>query len=245
MGNLDQVVQLDARAYQCGITGECGAIDHRIGSNGHIIFNHNPSKLRNGLIGTIFLRGESESIASNDGSGMDDAIATDDRIGIDAHAGMKDGIVSYSYVIANVSVRVDFYVVTDAGIVSDIRERTPVNILSQRAVLSNITGFFHASFLKAYQLVILFQEGGKADIGIFHLDQGGPDILPGNEISPDNYRCRIGLINKMLVFGIGKEGNLPFLGFLYLSQHLDLVIASAHYFSAQHVGNLIDSKFHN
>ncbi len=124
--DLDVVSDLHKIVYLCAFTdegaSESGAVDGGIGSNFHIAFNHDDPELSNFGVFTIdFLK--TESVTSDDASGVDDDAIFDLAAVEDGRSRMEDAMGADVGMIAHVTVCIHHGVCADACIRFDDTER--------------------------------------------------------------------------------------------------------------------------
>ena len=85
---------------------------------------------------------------------------------------MNNGVVPNGNIVTDIYMRINLNIIPNLYLISDVRESTAIDILSNSTVGTDKAWFFDAVFLKADGLVIFFQKGSKTNVGIIYQNQG-------------------------------------------------------------------------
>ena len=124
MGYLYEVVEFDPFVYDRRAHG--GTVDSCIGTYLYVVFQYNISYLGNFYVRPI-VWGETETVGSDDCSGMYNAMVANDTVMIDFHARVYYGTLAYFYIVANVYLRINFTALFQYGVFSDVGESSYID----------------------------------------------------------------------------------------------------------------------
>ena len=102
-------------------------VDSGVGAYFYIVFNYHIADLGNLQITAVLFRGKSKAVASHNNSRMENAILADNAPLVYFNTCVKSRVVSNNNTVANIALRVYFYVLSYFGILADIRECTKIN----------------------------------------------------------------------------------------------------------------------
>ena len=150
MRNLNEVVKLDAMVDMG--RAHCGAVAGGIRTDLYIIFHNNNSYLLDFVIYTGSVRGESESVGTDDSSGMDYAAIAYLAVVIYLGSGVDDGIIADNHAVADISLRINLYAFADNSPFADISEGSDVAIIRDNDTVGYMARLLYAGGIWLYEL---------------------------------------------------------------------------------------------
>ena len=133
--------------------------------------------------------------------------------------------------VTNGHIRSDGYEGTDVAVLADLRRR----VYERHAV---------NAFLLGLHRCIHLHELGNGLIGILHADECGLHGFVEGHSLVDEHHARLGVVDVVQVFRVGKEGDGSLLSFFYLCERIDDSIGIALYMTLYQVCYLLCGKFH-
>ena len=95
---------------------------------------------------------------------------------------MKNTVVTNSCVVTNVNLGMDFYILSNFHILSDVAKGSQVELITIAGILTNENGLFNSLFQETGDFFIFFQQGSKTQIGVVYPDEGSADIFSRSKI---------------------------------------------------------------
>ena len=174
--NLYQVVNFCTAPYNG--TANCSAVNGGVGAYFYLVFYHHIANLRYFLKTAIGLRGKAKTICANYRTAMDYTIFTNTTLVVDSYPGMQDGAVTNSHIIAYKYLRVNFYTVTNFGLLADVGKSA-----DKYAVANNGRFVYKAWLLTTFQLLqlqllVFGKQLGKGIVRICYAYQRCINFLP-------------------------------------------------------------------
>jgi len=118
---------------------------------------------------------------------------------------MKDAAFPDAYIVAYIHLGIKLNPLTQFYIFGYHGKITYVQIVVQGSSLSDDRHFADTCLLW-FALLIKPEKGSEGFVGIFHPDQGGRYWILGTEIFVYNHYAGLSIVDVLLVFGIGQEG---------------------------------------
>ena len=135
VGYLYQIVQFHTTVYDS--RSHCSAVYASVRSDFYIIFQYGDTYLGNFLI-TFGSRSESESVRTDDATGMQNAAVAYAAVVIDCYICVNNTVVAHFGSASNGGMRMDYRIVSHFCVLSDAGKGSDVNILAYFGCFGNI-----------------------------------------------------------------------------------------------------------
>lgn len=223
--DLAEIVDLDAIAYDGGL--HFRAVDSGIGSYLDVVADDDVAEVLDLLPRAVWLRGIAEAVRAYHAVGVEDHPVADHHPGIDAYAGVEDAALADGGAVADIDILIEPGAVADAAFLSDVGEAADIDLLSE--LCRGVDPGQEAAVVVelAFVVVNVLEQECDGRVRVVHADEGGRDFLLGNEVLVYDDGRRLGLVDVVLIFGIGVEAELSGLAVLDLCEGGDFFIGVA------------------
>ena len=169
MGNLDEIVKLDALADHCAAHG--GAVDTSVGANLHIVLDGDDANLRY-LVVTLGIGGKTESVGSDDTTCVENAVVANLAVMIDYGIAIDLGVAAYGRLLAYGDMRMENAAVANDNIRANGNKRTDIAVFAYLGRGMDERKGIDAYLLGLHRLIEL-KQFGYTFVGVLHSDEGG------------------------------------------------------------------------
>src|SRR4051812_17998287 len=102
-------------------------------------------------------------------------MVTNNCVGIYFSPRLNNSEIADAALITNVGLRMDFYLLSNSGIFSNIGKSAPVNIFSDSGTFRCKRRLLDAGLSKRNLAMVFFQQLSKSRVGIVYSNQGSGD----------------------------------------------------------------------
>ncbi len=187
---------------------------------------------------------ETETIGTDNSSGMNDAILPDNAVFVNLRSGVDNSIVAYLYIVADIGLRVNLNVVAYLAVFSEVSKRTYVNIISRFCRFGNVARTLDTFPGRVYNIVYHPEQKGKRGVSVGNLDQSRRNLFFRKKIIVYQYNIRLCFVYVGGVFRVGKKGEGVGSAFFDFREAVHLNIGIADDFTIQKRSNLLRCKSH-
>ena len=133
----------DSRTHHC-------TVDSRVSAYLHIVLNNDVAYLRDLLVHALCVGFKTETVCTDDCTGMQDTVGSNAAVVIDLHTRIEDCVVADNDVVAYIRMWVNLYSFSQAHVAANVGERTDIRVLghrysfgNERGLLDTLLGWVH------------------------------------------------------------------------------------------------------
>ena len=242
VADLDQVVELHAAADDRRVG--FGAVDAGVGADFDVVLDDDVAQLGDLVESAFGIGHESESVGTDHGPGVEDAVRPDGATFVDLHTGIERRVVADRYALSEVDLGVDLAVLADFHALLDDGKVADVALLADLGLFRD-GGAVADPLASGFRGVVHGQEFHDAGCGVVHLDERGCDGLCGFERAVDQDDRGSRSVEEGLVFGIGEIGQRTGFSLLDRGDGVHRGVLVAEDVAAQKSGDHFGRKFHH